>query len=363
MFRALVLVELLAAAAACTTSPVASGDAGPPDAAGPPPSDAAPFTSGVSTLAGAAEAGNVDGDRSVGRFANPVNVLLAPSGDVYVADFDNGQIRVVDPSGVTTTLIQQADFTRPFGMALASSGTLYVQTDNAPGGAHSTTTGTIWRIAPGANTAVPIGQNLGRPRGLAMLADGRIAMADHMHHVVEVFDPATGKTVIVAGVFDAPGYVDATGAAARFTNPYGVAVRADGRLLVTDYGNQRVRVVDVATGATTTLAGHGAAGFADGELAEARFNLPQGIAVDAAGTIYVTDTGNYRVRRIRGEVVDTLAGDGIGGFRDADDRLTAEFWGLEGLAVARDGLTVYVADGSRGDASPYNRIRLIDLTP
>jgi len=184
-----------------------------------------------------------------------------------------------------------------------------------------------------------------------------------MHHVVEIFDPHTGKAVVLAGKFDAPGYADATGASARFTSPYGIAVRADGRLLVTDYGNQRIRVVDPVTGATTTLAGKGVAGFADGELKNAQFNLPQGIAIDDADTIYLTDTGNYRIRRIRGETVDTLAGDGVGGFRDADDRLTAQFWGLEGLAVTRDGLTIYVADGSRGDASPYNRVRLIDMAP
>ncbi len=366
MSNTLVVVELLAVLAACTASPAPGSDASLPtpdaapgvDAAAPP--DAAPFTHGVSTLAGAGQAGSADGDRSVARFANPVNTLYTPDA-IYVADFDNGLVRVVGLDGTTTTLVRQADFSRPFGLARAASGALYVQTDNAPGGAHSTTTGTIWRIDAGSHAAVALATNLGRPRGLAMLPDGRIAMADYLHHVVEVLDPATGVTTILAGTFDASGYLDATGAAARFARPYGVAVR-DGALIVADYENHRIRSVDLATRAVTTLAGTGTAGTADGAAADAQFDLPQGVAVDAAGTIYVTDTGSFRIRRIRGTTVDTIAGDGIGGFRDADDPRAAAFWGLEGLAVRPDGAALYVADGSRGEDLPYHRVRVVDLS-
>ncbi len=289
-----------------------------------------------------------------------MNTLYTPDA-IYVADFDNGLVRVVGLDGTTTTLVRQADFSRPFGLARAASGALYVQTDNAPGGAHSTTTGTIWRIDAGSHAAVALATNLGRPRGLAMLPDGRIAMADYLHHVVEVLDPATGVTTILAGTFDASGYLDATGAAARFARPYGVAVR-DGALIVADYENHRIRSVDLATRAVTTLAGTGTAGTADGAAADAQFDLPQGVAVDAAGTIYVTDTGSFRIRRIRGTTVDTIAGDGIGGFRDADDPRAAAFWGLEGLAVRPDGAALYVADGSRGEDLPYHRVRVVDLS-
>ncbi|MCE9578482.1 MAG: hypothetical protein K8W52_35475, partial [Deltaproteobacteria bacterium] len=187
MSNTLVVVELLAVLTACTASPAPGDDASlplpdaavadAPDAA--PPADAAPFTHGVSTLAGAAETGSADGDRSVARFANPVNVLYAGGDALYVADFDNGLIRVVDAVGTTTTLVRQADFSRPFGLARAASGVLYVQTDNAPGGAHSPTTGTVWRIDAATHAAIPIATNLGRPRGLAMLPDGRIAMTDY----------------------------------------------------------------------------------------------------------------------------------------------------------------------------------------
>src|SRR5262245_26315539 len=87
--------------------------------------DAAPFTKGVSTLAGAAEAGFVDGDRSVARFNNPVNVAVGPDGRIFVADFDNGKLRVVTPDGTTSTLISTENFRRPFGLAFAGD-TLFV---------------------------------------------------------------------------------------------------------------------------------------------------------------------------------------------------------------------------------------------
>ena len=338
MAKTHVLIGLLATAtsAACGAADGVA-DAGRPPDAGAPTADAVPFTSGVSTLAGAAEPGDVDGDRSVARFSDPVNVLLGGDGVLYVADFDNGLVRTVDRAGNVATLVRQAGFERPFGLAMSAAGTLYVQTDNDPQGGHSSTSGTIWRVGAGAATVVAT--HLGRPRGLAVLADGRIAMADEQRHVIQLLDPATGAVRILAGALDEPGYVDATGPAARFRMPYGIAIRGDGKLVVADYGNQRLRLVDVATAATTTLAGRGVAGFVDGALDRPRSSICRRASRSTAPvTIYVTDTGNYRIRRVRGDLVDTVAGDGIGGYLDADDRLAAELYGLEGVAVSPDGL-------------------------
>jgi sugar lactone lactonase YvrE len=71
-------------------------------------------------------------------------------------------------------------------MAFAADGTLYVSTDNDQNGAHSAMSGSIWRIDPGAHSAVVIASAIGRPRGLVVLADGRIALTDYMHQVVEL---------------------------------------------------------------------------------------------------------------------------------------------------------------------------------
>jgi sugar lactone lactonase YvrE len=320
-----------------------------------------PFTNGVSTLAGSADAGYVDGSRKDAQFSNPVNVAYR-DGMLYVADFDNGKLRVIDTdSHDTATVISQAGFSRPFGMAFATDGTFYVSTDNDSMGNHTPMSGSIWRVDVGGKKASLVASAIGRPRGLAVMPDGRLAVADYLHHVVEIVDPKTGKATTIAGTFDAPGMIDAKGAAARFSSPYNVAVRSDGMLLVTDFDNNRIRLVGL-DGTTSTLSGTTTAGFTDGAMSAAQFSHPQGMSVAQNGDVYITDLGNFRVRRIvGGATVETVAGNGTGGYLDNDNPLAAEIYGLEGLSVVPDGSMVYVADGNRGEAVPYNRVRQVKL--
>jgi YVTN family beta-propeller protein len=330
-------------------------DAGPIDANdGAPP----PFTAGTSTLAGRALPGYLDGSRDVARFANPVSVAYR-DGRVYVADFDNNKIRVIDAAThETSTLIDQVGFARPFGLAFAGDGTLYISTDNDPDGGHSPTSGSIWRVAPGGQTAVLVARAIGRPRGLVVLPDGRLAATDYVHHVVELISPSTGGVTLLAGAWDQAGLVDASGSDARFSAPYGLAVRGDGALVIADFDNHEIRVVTL-DGAATTLAGAGTPGFHDGAIGSAMFSRPQGVAIAANGDIFVTELGNNRIRRISGTTVQTVAGDGIAGFLDHADPLASQLFGLEGLAVIPDGSMLYVADGGRGEQVPYNRIRQV----
>ena len=322
---------------------------------------APPWYTGVSTLSGATEKGNIDGPRGTARFNNPVNVAYGPDGKLYVADFDNDRIRVVDTTtGDASTLIKQTGFGRPFGLAFGKDGTLWVSTDNnGTGTGHSLMTGSIWRINPGAKSATLVVQNIGRPRGLVALPDGRLAIGDYMHHVVELFNPADQKLTVIAGTWDAKGMVDGAGAAARFSTPYQLVLRPDGKLLVADYDNHRLRIVGM-DGTTTTFSG-GGAGFVDGDPTAAKWNHPQGMAMATSGDIYVTDLGNFRVRRIKGTTIETIAGNGSGGYKDGDDRLAAQFYGLEGLSLKPDGTEIYVADGGRGEGKPFNTVRVINL--
>lgn len=321
--------------------------------------DAPPaFTNGVSTLTGAGEAGNVDGTRGEARFANPVNVAYGPDNILYVADFDNHKIRAVEPStGDTYTVLEQAGFKKPFALLWAGN-TLYVSTDDSPTGAHSDSTGTIWRVNVDAGTATPIAERIGRPRGMAMLPDGRLAISDYVHHVIQTVNVTTGQVTLLAGAWDTAGMVDGGGGDARFSTPYGMVLR-DNALLVADYDNGRIRQVAL-DGSTTTLTGS-SAGFADGDMGVAQFSRPQGVALATDGSVFVTDLGNYRVRRLFGSNVDTIAGSGEGGYADSDDSLAAQLYGLEGLSATPDGSMVFVADGGRGERVPYNRIRSVKL--
>jgi DNA-binding beta-propeller fold protein YncE len=115
-------------------------------------------------------------------------------------------------------------------------------------------------------------------------------------------------------------------------------------------------------GAVTTFAGSGDAKTVDGPRLSAAFDLPQAVAVDTAGVVYVTDVGSHRIRMIdTAGTVTTLAGDGVAGFADGSGE-TAEFFGQEGIAVDPAGHLLFVADGNGGDVSkPYNRIRTISF--
>ncbi|MDX2092257.1 MAG: SMP-30/gluconolactonase/LRE family protein [Kofleriaceae bacterium] len=357
---AVMFVAQLAFVAACGSGDDTNGGDDAVDPTGDGGTVLPGFTDGVSTLTGSGEAGYVDGPRGVARLANPVSVAVGPDGAVYVADFDNHKIRRVDAStGETTTVISQQGFRKPFAMAFGANGTLYVTTDDDPNGGHGPMTGTVWRVDVDAKTATVIVASIGRPRGIAVLPDERLVVTDYQHHVVQVID-GTGRVTLLAGVWDVPGATNGVGTQAQFATPYGIVVRPDGSLLVADHDNDRLRVVTL-DGQVSSLAGTGNAGFSDGSAATAQMSGPQGLAITSSGDVFITDTNNFRVRRLRAGSIDTVAGNGTGGYKDNDDPLASELYGLEGIAVTPNGATVFVADGGRGEPVPYNRIRLIKM--
>jgi len=147
------------------------------------------------------------------------------------------------------------------------------------------------------------------------------------------------------------GWRDGAAAQARFADPYGLALDPHGTLYVSDGGDSdRIRALR-PDGSVATLAG-GIEGFQDGQGAAARFNTPSGLALDATGNVYVADTGNHAIRKVTPDgVVTTLAGTGQPGWRDGPGA-QAQFDGPMGLAVDAAG-RVIVADA-------YNdRIRAI----
>jgi RHS repeat-associated protein len=210
-----------------------------------------------------------------------------------------------------------------------------------PPGSSSSTVTTLAGLA-GAPGFVDGAANTARFRDLSAVAvgmDDTLYVADAGNHSIRRVSVA-GTVTTLAGNGTA-GFADGAGSAARFNNPQGVAVDATGMVYVADTDNHCIRRV-AADGTVTTLAGNGTAGFQNGQGTQARFNSPRGVAVDTFGNLYVADSGNQAVRVVSTNgSVNTVAGDGTIGSTDAP---TARFNGLVGIAVDGVSLYVYVAD-------------------
>ena len=311
----------------------------------------------VGTLAGSAEAGSVDGVGASARFDNPVGVLVGPSGALLVTEYDGRRVRRVAIEGTTSTLA--TGLGDAFGL-VRTADAIFVQTDRAAAGTKDATSGTIWRLGLDGASPEPVVTGLGRPRGLVERADGKIVVSDRMRHVVMLLDPITQAIETLAGSGTA-GLRDGRGEAAQLAEPYGLTVLPDGDVVVADRANHCLRRI-TAGGVVTVFAGEGTRGMKDDDDRwRARFDSPIDVAADVHGNVFVSDSGNHRIRRIAaGGGVQTVAGDGTAGFADGDGR-GARFFGQEQLAVTADGAVVYVADGSRGEVAPFHRIRRITL--
>ncbi|MES2386746.1 MAG: SMP-30/gluconolactonase/LRE family protein [Bacteroidota bacterium] len=185
------------------------------------------------------------------------------------------------------------------------------------------------------------------PTAIVTDAAGNIYVADRANNAIRKITATEVSTLAGA---TASGYTNGVGSAARFNNPAGITTGPDGNLYVTDYGNNCIRKV-TPDGSVTTFAGDGSAGYADGAGTAAKFNHPVALAFDAAGTLFVSDEKNNRIRKILPNgTVSTVAGS-IAGFADGTSAV-AMFNSPAGLAFDADG-NLYVADVQN------NRVRQI----
>ncbi len=181
------------------------------------------------------------------------------------------------------------------------------------------------------------------PNGMAIDAAGNLFVADEAANTIRKITPAAVVTT-VAGKAGATGSADGRGIAARFNDPVGIACDADGDLYVVDSGNDTIRKI-APDGMVSTFAGKpGVAGDADGRGSAARFYQPGGIVCNAAGDLYVSDINNHTIRKITPEgQVTTVAGKaGVRGSADGPGPV-ARFAVPGGLALGADG-TLYVSD-------------------
>ena len=271
----------------------------------------------VSTLAGTAgSSGSVDGTGAAARFYNPTGVAADATGTVYVADQSNHTIRKITAAGVVSTLAGTAGssgsdngtgaaarFYNPSNVAVDAAGTVYVaDKDNSTirkitaAGVVSTLAGTAGSL--GSDDGTGAAARFNNPAGVAVDAAGTVYVAERFNYTIRKIT-AAGVVSTLAGTAGSSGSTDGTGAAARFLFPNSVAVDAAGTVYVADRGNSTIRKI-TAAGVVSTLAGTaGSSGSTNGTGADARFNQPIGVAVDAAGAVYVADQGNHLIRVIK----------------------------------------------------------------
>ncbi|MDD5030653.1 MAG: hypothetical protein PHH58_14340, partial [Rhodoferax sp.] len=255
----------------------------------------------VTSLAGSGVVGAADGMGAAATFSYPTGITT-DGVNLYVADTNNRLIRkIVIATGSVSTL--------------AGSGTLNGVIDGTGSAASFvsinciTTDGTNLYIVDGGSQAIRkiviatgVVTTLTTPRSFSfpfgMTTDGTyLYMADTGNHLVHKITIATGAVTTLAGSGTA-GAADGTGSAASFNSPGGIAT--DGvNLYVSDSVNQKIRQIDVATGAVTTLAGSGYKGATAGVGTGASFYYPYGLSTDGKD-LYVADMSNYKIRKISG---------------------------------------------------------------
>ena len=305
-------------------------------------------TGTVTTIAGSpGQYGSTDGTGANARFYSTNGIAVDAAGNLYVADVGGASIRKISPAGDVTTF---ARVNNPSGLALDAAGNLLVSCGN----------GTVSKISSaGVVTALAGDPNAMGDRdgvgsaarftildGIAVDAGGNAFVADVNNNTIRMITPG-GTVSTLAGVSfqNSLGYVDATGADARFGSLTDLAVDAAGNVYAADPANHCVRKVSPA-GVVTTLAGSAATvGSADGTGSAASFGKPTGIAIDTAGNLYVADVDKHVIRKITpAGVVTTLAGSpGQAGLADGAGA-AARFNGPTGLDVDATG-NVFVTDG------------------
>jgi kumamolisin len=306
----------------------------------------------VSTLAGkTGTTGLVNATGTAAEFAYPSGIALDSSGNLYVADFNNNVIRKVTPAGVVTT-----PYGSLTGAAGSGNGTGNSAQFNTPNSVAADNGNNFLYVADTGNnrirkivTSTGAVSNLARtgfnsPNGVAVDSSGTIYVADTGNNVIKKVS-SSGSVSTIAGKAGTAGYVNAQGTSALFNSPLSLAVDSSGNIYVADFGNNVIRKIVISTGAVSTYAGQaGIAAHADGLALQAIFNAPNSVAVDSAGNVYVTDSlvpaigstaaGNDLIRRITpAGVVSTIAGQtGVAGSNDGTGS-AAQFYSVQAVAT------------------------------
>jgi trimeric autotransporter adhesin len=318
----------------------------------------------IATVAGNGKEGfSGDGGKAISaQLGFTTDIAVDSAGNLYIASLSHHRIRKVTPAGIITTIAgngvpgcsgdggkaMSAQLHSPDGVAVDLKGNIYIADLSnyrirkvTPDGAIATVAGNGADDSGKATSA-----RLRLPHGVTVDSAGNLYIADTGYNRIRKVTPA-GVITIIAGDGLGGFYGDGGKAAsAKLDCPDNVAVDSAGNLYIADTDNHRIRKI-TPSGAIATVAGNGTIGFSGdgGQAASAQLNFPSGVAVDSAGSLYIADSWNHRIRKITpAGVITTIAGKGAFGYSgDGGQATSAQLNVPRGVAVDSIG-NLYIAD-------------------
>lgn len=276
-----------------------------------------------STFAGTGDPGFDNGPGTSAKFNEPVGVVIAPDGTLYVSDSRNHCIRAISPLGDVTThsglvgvpgftdgVAGAARFNGPMGLALDSSGFLYVADRGND---------RIRKVAPDG-TVTPLADSGGQPpvvvapEAVVVRGDGTLHVTAAGNDTILSFEPGGALTTFAGS--GTPGSADGQGLAAQFDGPSGMALDDSGLLWVADSNNNRIRKVET-DGTVSTIAGTDNAATNDGPGNVADFDGPVAVATGVGDELLVIELASSATRRLMPDTILTQAATNLDGFGDA----------------------------------------------
>lgn len=265
----------------------------------------------VTTFAGSDTSGQVNGAGAAAQFMTPSGIAVDSSNNVYVSDYLGSRIRKITPAGVVTTFAGStqgfkndngvsAQFKWLNGLAVDSLGNVYACDSGNDVIRKITPSGVVTTFAGSGTYSGLDGQGVAAgfawPTGIAVDSSDNLYVTDRDSNRIRKITPS-GYVTTIAGS-GAAGAADGIGVAASFSAPGALTVGPSGNIYVADGDTSTIRRVTPA-GVVTTIAGSGVVGFSNGVGIAAKFNYPGGITVNSAGIIYVSDSGNNRIRMLK----------------------------------------------------------------